>query len=71
MKSARLFEIIVGNRDRTTLRFVANCKLDATMAYQEWIKEQNDPEFASEYMDFDVNYIGEAYLSEGLILKKV
>lgn len=69
MKKAKLFEIRIANRDRTHIKIVANCKLDAVMAYKEWIKYTNDPEYVSEDMGFDVEEIGKVYISDGIILK--
>lgn len=66
MKTGKLFEVRVDNRDRTRLYFVAKNKIEATDMYTAWVKEQNAPDYVSENTDFEIEYSRDVRISESL-----
>ena len=57
----KIWRINVSNRDKTTLMYIADSKLEAIVKYYEHVKLINDPEHISVNDNFDVGCIGYAY----------
>jgi len=66
MKTGKLFEVRVDNRDRTRLYFVAKNKIEALDMYTAWVKEKNAPDYVSENTDFEIEYKRDVRISESL-----
>lgn len=61
MEKKSLYRVTIYNDDRTTIHFIAKSKLDASVKYGEWVKENYAKDFIDEFQDFEIKFVDYVY----------
>lgn len=62
MEKKKIYKVTVHNSELTTVHFVADNQIEATLKYRDWLENHCSPGFLDENMSFDIDNVDSIYL---------